>query len=70
MATGSIKRLFRDRGFGFIKVNGGPDVFFHRSHIRDGTFETLEEGAAVEFEMAASDKGPRVSWVKPAAPAQ
>jgi CspA family cold shock protein len=64
MATGSIKRLVRDRGFGFIKVENGPDVFFHRSHVRDASFDALEEGLAVEFEPAESDKGPRAAWVK------
>ena len=64
MAIGSIKRLVRDRGFGFIKVENGPDVFFHRSHVRDASFDALEEGVAVEFEPAESDKGPRAAWVK------
>ena len=64
MAFGSIKRLMRDRGFGFIKVDDGPDIFFHRSHVRDVSFDALEEGVTVEFEVADSDKGPRATWVK------
>ena len=64
MPFGSIKRLMRDRGFGFIKVDDGPDVFFHRSHVRDVSFDALEEGVPVEFERADSDKGPRATWVK------
>jgi CspA family cold shock protein len=64
MPFGSIKRLMRDRGFGFIKVENGADVFFHRSHVKDVSFDTLEEGLAVEFEIADSDKGPRAAWVK------
>ena len=64
MPFGSIKRLMRDRGFGFIKVEDGADVFFHRSHCRDVSFDALEEGVSVEFELAESDKGPRALWVK------
>lgn len=64
MGTGSIKRLIRDRGFGFIRVEDGTDVFFHRSHCKDVSFDALEEGVTVEFEQADSDKGPRVAWVK------
>lgn len=64
MATGTIKRLVRDRGFGFIKVDDGPDVFFHRSHCEDVSFDALEEGVAVEFERQDSDKGPRASSIK------
>jgi CspA family cold shock protein len=68
MAFGSIKRLMRDRGFGFIKVDDGPDIFFHRSHVRDVSFDALEEGVPVEFETAESDKGPRATWVKVSSP--
>ena len=52
MPFGSIKRLMRDRGFGFIKVEDGADVFFHRSHCRDVSFDALEEGVSVKFELA------------------
>jgi len=68
MPFGSVKRLMRDRGFGFIKVEGGSDIFFHRSHVRDGDFDALEEGVSVEFETADSDKGPRAVWVKVSGP--
>ncbi len=34
MPTGTIKRLVRDRGFGFIRDDGGQEWFFHRSGVR------------------------------------
>ena len=59
MATGKIKSLVRDRGFGFIQVEGGSaDVFFHSTSMAGGTFDNLSEGQQVEFDM---DKDPRDS---------
>ncbi len=66
MATGKIKRLMKDRGFGFIKGNDGQEVFFHRSSLTDLPFESLSEGQDVEFEIEQSPKGPRASKIRPA----
>ena len=46
MASGTIKRLVRDRGFGFIRDDGGQEWFFHRSSVQ-GSFDQLNEGQAV-----------------------
>jgi CspA family cold shock protein len=59
MATGTIKRVFKDKGYGFIRATDGREVFFHRSGLREGRMESLTEGEAVEFEVEASAKGPR-----------
>ena len=61
---GKIKRLVRDRGFGFITVEDGKDVFFHRSALAEGDFDTLEEGASVEFDLEEGPKGPSAVSVK------
>ena len=51
MATGTIKRLVRDRGFGFIQPDGtAEEVFFHSSSVENLTFDDLNEGQQVEFE--------------------
>ncbi|PYR53581.1 MAG: cold-shock protein [Acidobacteria bacterium] len=44
MASGTIKRLAREKGFGFIRDEGGQEWFFHRSSVQGGSFEDLEEG--------------------------
>jgi CspA family cold shock protein len=60
MATGEIKRLAQDRGFGFIRPDGeSDDIFFHTSAVQDGGFESLREGQRVEFEKGADDRDPR-----------
>jgi CspA family cold shock protein len=61
---GTIKRVVRDRGFGFIKTSEGQEVFFHRSGLRALNFDSLHEGQAVEFEVRQGDKGPRAENVR------
>ena len=65
MHTGKIKKLVRDRGFGFISDTDGREVFFHQSSLIDSKFETLSEEQSVEFEVEKSAKGPRAINVKP-----
>ena len=61
---GKIKRLIRERGFGFIVAEDGKEVFFHRSALAEGDFDALEEGASVEFDLERGPKGPRATGVK------
>ena len=63
MPSGTIKRLVRDRGFGFIRDDGGQEWFFHRSGV-EGTFEQFTEGQRVSFEEESSPKGPRATRVR------
>jgi cold shock protein len=63
MAGGTIKRLVRDRGFGFIRDDGGQEWFFHRSSVQ-GSFDELNEGQRVSFEEEPSAKGPRAGNVR------
>jgi CspA family cold shock protein len=61
MATGQIKRLVRDRGFGFIRPEGASeDIFFHITSVR-GTFDELNEGQQVEFDKEADPRDARRS---------
>ena len=53
MANGTIKRLVRDRGFGFIRDDGGQEWFFHRSSVKAGAFEELNEGQRVSFDVTS-----------------
>ena len=58
MHTGRIKKLIRDRGFGFISDTDGREVFFHRNSLVGVNFEALNEDDNVAFEVQKSDKGP------------
>ena len=44
MPNGTIARLLIDKGFGFIRDEGGIEHFFHRSSVRGAVFELLREG--------------------------
>ena len=61
---GKIKRLIRERGFGFITTEDGEDVFFHRSALAGEDFDALEDGANVEFDLEKGPKGRRATNVR------
>lgn len=62
--TGSIKKIIADRGFGFIHSEQG-EVFFHRSVLTNASFESLQPGQQVEFDVEHSPKGLRATSVRP-----
>ena len=64
MATGTVKWFNADKGFGFITVDNGDEVFVHFSEIQGNGFKTLEEGQKVEFDVTQSDRGPQASNVQ------
>lgn len=63
MAEGTIKKL-TDKGFGFIDVGGGKDLFFHMSNLEGARFDDLQEGQRVSFNEGRGPKGPRAENVK------
>jgi CspA family cold shock protein len=67
MATGTIKKVVADRGFGFISAADEKEYFFHRGALDASLeFERLVGGEPVEFEIEQSPKGPRASKVRSA----
>ena len=64
VASGTIKRLVRDRGFGFIRDDGGQEWFFHRSSVQSAGFDQLNEGQRVSFDEEPSQKGPRAGNIR------
>ena len=59
MKKGTVKWFNAEKGFGFISVPGEDDVFVHFSGLNMEGFKTLEEGAAVEFDITDGAKGPQ-----------
>lgn len=55
--TGSVKWFDSKKGYGFISVEGGEDVFVHFSAIQGDGYKTLDEGQQVEFETENGPKG-------------
>ena len=52
MPTGTVKFFNAEKGYGFISLEGQKDVFVHYSNIQGDGYKTLEEGQAVEFDVA------------------
>ncbi|MGH7899700.1 MAG: cold-shock protein [Candidatus Binatia bacterium] len=65
--TGRIKKIIKDKGFGFIEPDdGSDDVFFHRSRLGPKIqFEDLREGDEVQFQVRPGEKGPQAFDLKP-----
>ncbi|OHB89142.1 MAG: cold-shock protein [Planctomycetes bacterium RIFCSPHIGHO2_02_FULL_40_12] len=63
MPTGTVKWFNDKKGFGFISVEGGEDIFVHHTAIQSDGFRTLEEGDSVQFEIVKGDKGNKAEKV-------
>jgi cold shock protein len=67
LATGTIKKVVSDRGFGFITADDGKEYFFHRSGLQASVdFDRLVGGEKVDFDIEQSPKGPRAGNVRDA----
>jgi CspA family cold shock protein len=56
---GNVKWFDTEKGWGFIRVEDGEEVFVHHSDIQSEGFRSLEDGAEVELEVERADRGPR-----------
>jgi CspA family cold shock protein len=63
-AKGRIKKMVRDRGFGFIRGDDGKEVFFHRSGLTGADYDALSEGDAVEYVIQEGPRGARAEFVR------
>ena len=63
MKQGTVKWFKEEKGFGFIEVEGGKDIFVHFSSIKKDGFKTLKEGDKVEFEVEEGARGPQAANV-------
>ncbi|MCO7126117.1 cold-shock protein CspD [Sporolactobacillus shoreicorticis] len=63
MQNGKVKWFNAEKGYGFIEVDGGNDVFVHYSAIEGDGFKTLEEGQEVSFDIVEGNRGPQAANV-------
>ena len=63
MAEGTVKWFNDKKGFGFIKMDEGEDVFVHYSAIAGEGYRNLEDGQRVEFTVTEGPKGPQAQDV-------
>jgi CspA family cold shock protein len=60
---GKVKWFNEAKGYGFIKLDDGEDIFIHYSAIQGDGFKTLAEGDKVEFEIVQGSKGKQAANV-------
>ena len=60
---GTVKWFNNSKGYGFISREGGDDVFVHHTAIQGEGYKSLDEGAAVEFDVTNGPKGDQASNV-------
>lgn len=63
LESGTVKWFNADKGFGFIEVEGGNDVFVHFSAIVGDGYKSLDEGQRVEFNIVQGNRGPQAENV-------
>ena len=61
--NGTVKWFNNQKGYGFISDAEGNDVFVHYSGLNMDGYKSLEEGAAVEFDVTEGAKGPQATNV-------
>jgi CspA family cold shock protein len=60
---GTIKWFNNSKGYGFIGLENGLDVFVHYTGIVGDGYRTLREGDRVSFELVQGPKGPQAANV-------
>ena len=64
MAQGTVKWFNKVKGYGFISIDGGEDIFVHYSEILTDGFKQIKDGERVECESVNGKKGPAAAQVK------
>jgi len=66
--TGKVKWFNDAKGYGFIEMEQGHDIFVHYSVISSSGYKSLKEGQEVQFECTSGPKGEHATWVQSAVP--
>lgn len=57
MSKGTVKFFDASKGWGFIHMEDGAEIFVHYSAINMGGFKRLEEGQTVQFDVIDVERG-------------
>jgi cold shock CspA family protein/ribosome-associated translation inhibitor RaiA len=64
---GIVTKVFLEEGYGFIALEDGTEVYFHRNAVRDALFEKMD-GMEVSLNIEPGEKGPQATVVQPLPP--
>jgi cold shock CspA family protein len=62
-----VTKVFLEEGYGFIALEDGTEVYFHRNAVRDALFEKMD-GMEVSLNIEPGEKGPQATVVQPLPP--
>ena len=65
---GIVRKLFAEEGYGFIAMDNGIEVYFHRNAVHDMAYEDLDEGMEVSLNTEPGEKGLQATTVNPVQP--
>ncbi|KIL48005.1 cold-shock protein CspD [Jeotgalibacillus campisalis] len=63
MQNGKVKWFNNEKGYGFLEVDGGEDVFVHFTAVQGDGYKSLEEGQEVSFDIVEGNRGPQAANV-------
>lgn len=61
---GKVKMFNAEKGFGFITMTDGKDVFFHYSQLMMKGYKTIDPDTRVEFDLVETERGPQAQKIK------
>lgn len=64
MQNGKVKWFSNEKGYGFLEIENGEDIFIHFTAIQGDGYKTLDEGQSVTFEVVEGNRGPQATNVQ------
>ncbi|WP_430533950.1 cold shock domain-containing protein [Listeria rocourtiae] len=64
MQNGKVKWFSNEKGYGFLELENGEDIFIHFTAIQGDGYKTLDEGQSVTFEIVEGNRGPQATNVE------
>lgn len=64
MQNGKVKWFSNEKGYGFLEIENGEDIFIHFTAIQGDGYKSLDEGQSVTFEVVEGNRGPQATNVK------
>lgn len=64
MQNGKVKWFSNEKGYGFLEIENGEDIFIHFTAIQGDGYKSLDEGQSVTFEIVEGNRGPQATNVQ------
>ena len=61
---GTVNEIYKNKGYGTIKTDGGRIVYFHKNSVINYEFNKMDIGKEVRYVEEMGDKGPKATTVR------